>query len=531
MVRNASYRVFLAVALALLCAQPARADYQAGRTAWDAGRFAEAVAEWQAAAGRGDVQSMLALGRAFVKGTGVPQDFVEAHQWLNLAAARGNAEAAAERDELSKRMTPGQIASAQDRVRAWRPGGRTAAVPPTAASDPPPAGPPPKRALVEAQGLLATLGYKPGVADGIWGRRAIEAYRAFLKDSGMPSTEVLTPEALRAMRKAVGGRDTSKPVKRATKSAPDLHRIAKAGDIDGLKTALANPGIKVNARDGRGWTALMHVAHKGYTLMVPSLLRAKADPNIRAADGATALFIAALGGNAEIFAALLEAGADPKIEGPKGVTPLELAQRQTNIAALPEVITLIRAEALSGAPKCEGEGDAGSGCWIELADKPGCHVWKDIAVQSNLWHQYNNHPVTWSGSCSDGVAVGRGELSVYHRKYDYIKRKQKYKHEGELIDGKKHGQWIETYSPGSYYDPDRRFGHRIRTDRGVHVKGKRHGQWTIKFTGKSGAPMTWTGSYANGVADGRWKNQYRVLANKPWEFIEYYYVEGKESDD
>ena len=39
-------------------------------------------------------RAMLALGRAFVKGLGVPQDYILAHMWLNLAAGRGSAEAA-----------------------------------------------------------------------------------------------------------------------------------------------------------------------------------------------------------------------------------------------------------------------------------------------------------------------------------------------------------------------------------------------------------------------------------------------------
>ena len=75
---------------------------------------------------------MLALGRAFVKGLGVPQDFVEAHKWFNLAAARGDAKAAAERDALAKRMTVEERAEARRLARAWRTAGRRriTAIPP-----------------------------------------------------------------------------------------------------------------------------------------------------------------------------------------------------------------------------------------------------------------------------------------------------------------------------------------------------------------------------------------------------------------
>ena len=47
-------------------------------------------------------------------GLGVPQDYVTAHAWLNLAAAQGNDEAAAVRDEIAAQMPSQQLSSAQD---------------------------------------------------------------------------------------------------------------------------------------------------------------------------------------------------------------------------------------------------------------------------------------------------------------------------------------------------------------------------------------------------------------------------------
>ena len=67
------------VAGALLAVLAAQANYEAGRQAWDAGRMDEALAEWQAAAGSGDRRAMRALGRAYLQGLGVLQDYVEAH--------------------------------------------------------------------------------------------------------------------------------------------------------------------------------------------------------------------------------------------------------------------------------------------------------------------------------------------------------------------------------------------------------------------------------------------------------------------
>ena len=326
MVDRILLRAAICIGLILLCAGPAQADYKAGRAAWDAGRQGEAVKQWQTAAKANDSRAMLALGRAFAKGLGVPQDFVEAHKWLNLAAGRGSAEGAAERDALAKEMTVGERAEARKLARVWRQGASRPASPPApekkaaTPKKPAPAGPPPQRALREAQGLLAQLGYKPGPADGVWRRESAQAYRTFLGKAGMTPGDVLTPAGLRALRRAAKDGATA-----ARSAGEKLHRAVQAGDIDGLKAAL-KAGADANARDRRGWTALMHAANKGHTFMVGPLLAAKADPDVRAADGATALFMAAAHGHTEIVVQLMKAGADIAVKGPGGRTPVDVAR-------------------------------------------------------------------------------------------------------------------------------------------------------------------------------------------------------------
>ncbi len=329
--------VFLAATL--LGAGAAQADYNAGRAAWDAGRHGEAVRQWEAAAKANDVRALLALGRAFAKGVGVPRDFIEAHKWLNLAAGRGSAEAAAERDALEARMTMEEQAEARKLARAWRmaaaapkPKLQPKPMPPARKAEqsktPAPAAPPPKRALREAQTLLARLGYRPGPADGDWRPESRRAYRRFLGRAGMKPRDTLTPAGLRALRRAAKDRAAA-----ARSAVEDLHRAVQAGDIDGLKAALSS-GAAADARDRRGWTALMHAANKGHTLMVAPLLAAKADPNVRAADGATALFMAAAHGHGEIIELLMKGGADVALKGPKGRTAVDIARlRYGNAAA------------------------------------------------------------------------------------------------------------------------------------------------------------------------------------------------------
>ena len=359
------------MALALVVAQAARADYDAGQRAWEAGQVDEALAQWRAAAESGDRRAMLALGRLNVQGLGVLQDYVQAHVWFNLAASRGVAAALEEREAVAAKMTPEQVARAQQLAAAWRPvAGQTAAA--SGAADAPAGGGtatgaadrPPPRAIRETQSLLAALGYRPGPADGIWGARTARAYRSFLRDAGLPVGEMVTPSGLRALRKiaarqgavaepghsaTAGGSAQPSPEPDAVRRppAPDtVHRAAQAGDASALKAALS-AGAEANARDAQGWTALMHAANEGDALLIEPLLSAGANPDLRAPDGATALFIAALHGYSEIVAELLRAGADASITGPKDRTPLDMARslNHSRILALPEVAVLEQAQA------------------------------------------------------------------------------------------------------------------------------------------------------------------------------------------
>jgi TPR repeat protein len=58
------------------------------------------------------------------EGQGVPEDFVQAHKWYNLATVNGDKPAAELRDALAKQMTPAQIAEAKNLAREWKPKGK-----------------------------------------------------------------------------------------------------------------------------------------------------------------------------------------------------------------------------------------------------------------------------------------------------------------------------------------------------------------------------------------------------------------------
>lgn len=79
------------------------------------------------AAQAGAVEAQHQLGRLYVQGEGLQQDYVQAHKWLNVAAASGSSAAFEMRAVVADLMTPEQVAEAQALARQFfataKPGG------------------------------------------------------------------------------------------------------------------------------------------------------------------------------------------------------------------------------------------------------------------------------------------------------------------------------------------------------------------------------------------------------------------------
>ncbi len=74
----------------------------------------EAVALLNAQArNNGSMLAMGALGYCYAEGKGVPQNYIEAYIWFNLAAAIGLRSAANDRDHFAEKMSPEQLVEAQ----------------------------------------------------------------------------------------------------------------------------------------------------------------------------------------------------------------------------------------------------------------------------------------------------------------------------------------------------------------------------------------------------------------------------------
>ncbi len=100
------------------------ADFSVGYKAYQRGDYATALRIFRQLADQGYASAQFNLGVMYGNGQGVTQDYVRAHMWYSLAAARGQKDAGKWRDNLAEKMTPAQIAEAQRLAREWKPKGK-----------------------------------------------------------------------------------------------------------------------------------------------------------------------------------------------------------------------------------------------------------------------------------------------------------------------------------------------------------------------------------------------------------------------
>jgi len=94
--------------------------------------YAEAARWYRMGADRGQVEAQFLLGRMYERGYGVAQDNVLTYVWFTLAAnntapsprredVEARRAAAQRRTTIAFRMTPDQIAAADELIKAWQP--------------------------------------------------------------------------------------------------------------------------------------------------------------------------------------------------------------------------------------------------------------------------------------------------------------------------------------------------------------------------------------------------------------------------
>jgi uncharacterized protein len=86
----------------------------------------EAVKWYRRAAEQGDHEAQASLADAYFNGFGVPQDYIEAHKWANLAISRAPDDVTRSAhlvmlETISQKLSRKQIAEAQKLARDWKP--------------------------------------------------------------------------------------------------------------------------------------------------------------------------------------------------------------------------------------------------------------------------------------------------------------------------------------------------------------------------------------------------------------------------
>ena len=168
-------------------------------------------------------------------------------------------------------------------------------------------------------------------------------------------------------------------------------------------------------------------------------------------------------------------------------------QRQEEARRAAEAERQARAEAERQRQTCAGRAE-GAECWIELAGRPGCHVF-----------MVNFEPgdsATWTGECADGLVHGMGTLI-------FAQDGHKDAYTGLIQDGKRRGHFVVHYASGAIGE-------------GPYVDGKAHGHWIQREADGD----VWEGPYVNGKLHGHW-----VMRRADGDIVsDVTYVHGERQD-
>jgi TPR repeat protein len=92
--------------------------WEDGMAAYVRGDYVPAVQLFRPLAQQGNARAQGVLGTMYRKGQGVAKSPAHAFMWLSLASARGNARAKVELHDMSRSMSPEELARAREMMQA-----------------------------------------------------------------------------------------------------------------------------------------------------------------------------------------------------------------------------------------------------------------------------------------------------------------------------------------------------------------------------------------------------------------------------
>ena len=100
--------------------QGAAADsFEDAFTAYKSRDYETALTLFRPLAEMGDRDAQHNLGVMYFLGQGVSQDYVQAYAWMHLSAGQGHKNASRVRERIATKLTPEQIAEAENLARDW----------------------------------------------------------------------------------------------------------------------------------------------------------------------------------------------------------------------------------------------------------------------------------------------------------------------------------------------------------------------------------------------------------------------------
>jgi ankyrin repeat protein len=117
----------------------------------------------------------------------------------------------------------------------------------------------------------------------------------------------------------------SPDIARADDKNRDLTQASMSGDVEKVISLLGS-GADVNAKDQRGWTALLWAVSRGQMDLVKLLLDKGADVNAKGEHGWTPMMEAANRNHPEAVKLLLNKGADVNLKHEYGLTAMKIAK-------------------------------------------------------------------------------------------------------------------------------------------------------------------------------------------------------------
>lgn len=181
-----------------------------------------AAALFRQAAEHGVRDSQFNLAILHARGLGVPQDLIEAYKWFAIAAGSGDEEAAKRRDIIAAALNDSDLAKAKFAAEGFQPlpliaESNEVMMPEGGWGDAPrldatsldldvgiteeeAAQPTENELIALVQKLLADQGFDPGPADGLLGRKTIQAITEFQGKAGLPATGQIDPAFMQALK-------------------------------------------------------------------------------------------------------------------------------------------------------------------------------------------------------------------------------------------------------------------------------------------------------------------------------------------